>query len=149
MRDAQKWHRLFMNQAKLMAGMSKDPSTRVGCVLAKGGHQVGAGYNGFPRGIADNERLQSRDEKYALIIHAEMNAILDAGHRSHGSTLYLYGFSSAPCRNCVKHVIQAGIKHVVACGPELPGRWVEEVERSRETLLEAGIALTIIEEKSL
>jgi dCMP deaminase len=145
MRDARKWHRLFMAQARLMAGMSKDPSTRVGCVLAKNGHQVGAGYNGFPRGIADDHRLLDRDAKYKLIIHAEMNAILDAGHRAHDSTLYLYGFSGAPCGDCVKHVIQAGIKHVVACGPPMPERWVDEVAQSRETLLEAGIALTIME----
>jgi dCMP deaminase len=149
MRDAPKWRRLFMANAKLISTMSKDPSTKVGVVLAKDGHIVGMGYNGFPRGVADDYRLHDRAEKYELIVHAELNAILDAGKESKGSTLYLYGFSSAPCRSCVKHVIQAGIQHVVACGPELPERWVEETRRSEETLLEAGIALQIMKESEL
>jgi len=138
-----------MLSAKLASMQSKDPSTKVGAVLVRGRRVVGTGFNGFPCGIADDDRLNLRTEKYELIIHAEMNALLDAGKDARGCTLFLYGFRSAPCRNCTKHLIQAGIRAVVACGPELPVRWIEPVKRAEETLNEADILVTILDESKL
>jgi dCMP deaminase len=46
------------------------------------------GFNGFPRGIADTpERLNHRETKYALVAHAELNAILTAREPQHGYTI--------------------------------------------------------------
>jgi len=51
-----------------------------------------------------------RPIKYYLVIHAEMNAILFAKRDLENCTLYtLYG----PCENCLKHLMQSGIKRIV------------------------------------
>jgi len=56
------WDRKFMEMAVLVASWSKDPSTKVGCVIADSDHaQLSEGFNGFPRGIADDGRLQQRE----------------------------------------------------------------------------------------
>lgn len=138
-----RWDNHFMRLAREASLMSKDPSTKVGAVIVKDRRVVGTGFNGFPKGIADDARLDDRQKKYELIVHAEMNALLDAGREADGATLYLYGFRSAPCLNCCKHLIQSGVKCVVAWGPELPGRWVGEVEKAAEVLEEADVGLVL------
>jgi dCMP deaminase len=144
-----RFHSYFMREARNAASMSKDPSTQVGAVIVKDRHVVGSGWNGFPKGINDDRRLWNREEKLELIIHAEFNAILDAGHRGHNGTLYLYGFRSAPCGRCIAPLIQIGVREVYACGPELPERWVEATKRSLATLHEVGGQLIIIDEAEL
>lgn len=129
--------------------MSKDPSTQIGVVLVKDRRVVGTGYNGFPAGIADDKRLHDRDEKLALVVHAEMNAILNAGHESRGATLYMWGFTSAPCRNCTKHVIAAGITKVISSGIPTPERWQDDLRASEETLREAGVGLRFYDPREL
>ena len=75
-----KWDRRFMDMAQLISTWSKDPSSQIGAVAVNDQRRVLAtGYNGFPRGIADTEdRLNNKDEKYPRIIHAEMNALMNA-----------------------------------------------------------------------
>ena len=73
------WDRKFIEMAVLVSSWSKDPSTKVGCVIADSDHaQLSEGFNGFPRGIADDARLHEREVKYRLIVHAEANAIAAA-----------------------------------------------------------------------
>ena len=116
-----KWDFRFMGIARSVATWSKDPSTKIGAVIVNADrHIVATGYNGFPSGLGDDFRLEIRDMKYPRIIHAEMNAILQAGRDCIGSTLYMWGMEGAPCTNCTKHLIQAGIKRVVAAGPLHP-----------------------------
>jgi len=140
------WDRRFMARAQRIASWSKDPSTKVGVVLVKDRKVVATGYNGFPPGIAEDERLEDREKKYPLIVHAEMNAILQAGHDSRGATMYLYfpdgGF---PCQNCTKHTITAGIVRIVACNVKGNERWNEDCEKARATLEEAGVELRTIQ----
>lgn len=119
--------------------MSKDPSSKVGAVLVKDRRIVGTGFNGFPRGIKDDIRLWEREEKLPRIVHAEMNAIINAGREAEGSALFMYGFSGAPCANCTKHILQAGINQVYVCGPELPDRWRKDVDLSLDMMREADI----------
>ena len=134
----------YLARACLVSKRSKDPSTKVGCVIIKDDRQVGDGFNGFPRGIADDDRLNDRQEKYELIIHAEMNALLHTGRQDcEGATLYIWGFAGPPCRNCTKHIIQAGIRRVVCAGPGVPKRWQKPLAHAGETLKEAGVELCI------
>lgn len=119
--------------------MSKDPSSQIGAVIVKNNRVVGTGFNGFPPRIADDQRLHDRVEKYELIVHAEMNAILQAGRDNANATLYMYGFKSPPCRNCTKHVIAAGITRVVATGKAVPDRWADNLRAAALTLDEAGL----------
>jgi len=49
------WDRYFIEMAMLVAKKSKDPSTKVGCVLVGPENQViSTGFNGFPRGVREH-----------------------------------------------------------------------------------------------
>lgn len=139
-----RWHNHFFHLAHQASLMSKDPSTQVGAILVKDRRVVGTGFNGFPRGISDNHRLDDRESKYPRIIHAEMNALLDAGREAQGATLYLWGFGSLPCSNCTKHLIQAEIDGVLSYGPAAPTRWWDDLDISEEMMKEAHIPFAIV-----
>lgn len=122
-----KWDHRFMRLAREISTWSKDPSSKIGAVVVNDERRILAtGYNGFPRGIADtNERLNDREQKYPRIIHAEMNALMNAlysGVSVKGATIYVYGLPV--CSECTKSVIQAGISRVVITYPQLaPEKW--------------------------
>ena len=138
----EKWYKRFLTVADLVATWSKDPSTKVGAVIVKNRHIIATGYNGFPAGIADDERLTDRDKKYPLIIHAEMNAVLQAGCDAWGASLYLSGFNGSPCRNCAKHLIAAGIVQIVHWkGPVERKEWLEELNLAKKFFEEAGVEI--------
>ena len=70
------WDVRMLRLAKHISSWSKDPSTKVGCVITDVQNRImGIGYNGFPHGLAD-KNLDDREHKYARTVHAEMNAIL-------------------------------------------------------------------------
>ena len=60
-----KWDRRFLDLAAHIATWSKDPSTKVGCVVVGSDREIrSTGFNGFPRGISDDaDRLQDRSKK--------------------------------------------------------------------------------------
>lgn len=124
-----KWDIRFLQMATFVASWSKDPSTQVGCVLTNDKHQIiSLGYNGFPRGAEDNERLNVREQKYKMVIHAEENAILNATGVVEGSTAYL---THPPCLHCTGMLRQVGVKRVVFEEPDarFATRWnLEEVK---------------------
>lgn len=127
----EKWDVRFMDIAKQVSTWSKDPSTKVGALLVRDRRILATGYNGFPRGIADDERLNDRETKYRLIVHAEMNVLmnaLEAGISTKGADLYVYGLPCCP--ECTKNILQTGIKNVILHDPYLCGRpdWIETWE---------------------
>ena len=106
---SEKWDNRFLELAKHISGWSKDPSTKVGCVVVGEDREIrSTGFNGFPRGINDDAaRLTDRDKKYPLICHAEENAIMHAariGISLKGSTAYV---TWPPCSRCARSLIQA------------------------------------------
>jgi dCMP deaminase len=130
--------------AKHIAAWSKDPSTQVGAILVDDRNEVvGHGYNGFPRGVEDTEeRLNDRPTKYRMIVHAEVNAILSAGHRARGASLYVWPSFGVPniCHDCAKFAIQAGVAEVVGAEPfDANDRWAESIACARQMLVEAGV----------
>jgi dCMP deaminase len=142
MRD--KWHYKFLDMAKLVAGWSKDPSTKVGAVIADDFNRIiSVGYNGFPRDISDDNRLSDRDTKYKMIVHGEMNAILFANKSLAFCTLYTYPFM--PCPRCAAMIIQTGIETVVSYN-NMPDRWADEFELSKSLFKEACIELILYDE---
>lgn len=150
--DQNKWDRRWLGLARHYAGWSNDPSTQVGCVIARGKDQLSQGYNGFPTGIADtDERLADRDTKLALTIHAEQNSLLRIGaRRAKGASLYVWPFP--PCHACAAAIVQAGIKRVVIpleIEPELMERWRESLAISRALFAECQISLIGIPETPL
>lgn len=137
-----KWDYRFIRLAKEVAGWSKDPSTQIGVILVDDSRRVVAtGYNGFPPGIEDDSRLLDREKKYRMVVHAELNALLQAGQDAKDSTLFLWAFAGPPCHDCVKHVIAAGVKTVIGAGPKPPERWTDSLTLAEEMLREAGVKL--------
>jgi dCMP deaminase len=133
------WDHRFLDLANFISSWSKDPSTKVGAVIAdKNNRIVSVGYNGFPQGIIDNDRLKDRDTKYKIIVHGEINAILFANKSVEGCTLYTVPFE--PCPRCAGLIIQSGIKRIVA-PKNINMRWEEDFKISRELFAEANITV--------
>jgi len=149
---SERWDQHFLDLALANALMSKDPSTKVGAVIVGPDREIrSAGFNGLPRGVADTpERLNDRDTKLKLIVHAEMNAILNAariGVSVKGCTLYLAATDSSglvwggpPCTRCTVETIQSGITSIVSHPfKNVPSRWVDDIKIARSLLEEVGI----------
>lgn len=135
------WDARFLEMAVVVSKWSKDPSTKVGAVIAKGKFVVSLGFNGHPAGVVDSaERLEVREVKYRTIIHAEINAILSAGKPLEGCTLYVWPFM--PCSQCASIIIQSGIRRVVTV-PSDSERWAESFRYTEELFREAGVELVM------
>ena len=136
------WDTYFMGVALLSAKRSKDPRTQVGALIANDEHKIlSIGYNGFPRGISDDDFSWEKEgdylnTKYPYVVHAEVNAILNSNVSLKGSTLYVTLF---PCNECAKVILQSGIKEVVYLSDEkaldLP------TQASKKMFVAAGIKL--------
>jgi dCMP deaminase len=133
------WDKKFLGLATTIATWSKDPSTKVGCVIASGDHNVRAvGYNGFPRGVADDARLCDRPAKLRLIVHAEANAVAAAARAGMpllDCTVYV---TAPPCSQCAALLCQAGITRIVWSG-ELREGWAESVAAAARLCVEADV----------
>ena len=144
-----KWYLRYLGLAKEVATWSKDPNTQVGAVVVGSKGQIlSQGYNGFPRGISDsNKRLNDRDIKLSLIVHAEMNAIYNAtysGVSLDGSTIFIHGLPA--CSECAKGIIQVGIKRVVVSKECIESRphWNDSWNKSKAMFAEAGVAIFVV-----
>ena len=133
--------RKFLRSAKAWADIwSKDPSTKVGAVaVGLQRNLVAFGYNGLPPGLADTpERLNNRDQKLALTLHAESNALANATFPVH--TLYI---THPPCQDCALRILQARtVQRVVYAypGAEFLSRWGDATRAAVELLIEGGVA---------
>lgn len=109
------WDEYFMGIALLAARRSKDPNTQVGaCIVSPDNIILSTGYNGLPCSCSDDvfpwER-EGAETKYPYVVHAELNAILNAGGRVlRGARLYVALF---PCNECAKAIIQSGIREII------------------------------------
>ncbi len=111
MDKGQNWHVTWMNMALEMANKSKDPNTKVGAILvSQENDQVFTGYNGFARGVKENDERWQRPTKYELVLHAEENAISKKTCSVDCWTMYT---TLAPCDHCASLIIQAGIRKVI------------------------------------
>ncbi len=138
------WDEYFMGVALLASQRSKDPNTQVGaCIVDQDKRILSTGYNGFPHGCSDDDFPWNRDEtmgetKYQFVVHAELNAILNAsGKNLFGSTVYVALF---PCNECAKAIIQSGIKEVVYLSDKYHD--TPSTIASRRMLTAAGVKLT-------
>ena len=136
------WDEYFMGVAMLAARRSKDPSTQVGaCIVSPENIIISTGYNGMPKGCSDDEFPWGREgaeTKYPFVVHAELNAILNANGRDlRGSRVYVALF---PCNECAKAIIQSGVKEVVYLSDKYantPG-----TQASKRMLAAAGVKCT-------
>jgi dCMP deaminase len=136
--------RRFMALAHFMSGWSKDPRTQVGAVIvAPDPRKVSLGYNGFPPGIADDDRLLDRDLKNMMVQHAERNAMDNAQFDTTGATIYT---TRAPCHACAGSLISKGIRRVVTPPWPTDPLWQKSSDLARSLLMEAGVEVTTVEE---
>ena len=117
------WDEYFMGIAMLAARRSKDPNTQVGaCIVSDDNIIISTGYNGMPKGCSDDifpwER-EGAETKYPYVVHAELNAILNANGRDlRGSRIFVALF---PCNECAKAIIQSGVAEVVYLSDKYDG----------------------------
>ena len=136
------WDEYFMGVAMLAARRSKDPSTQVGaCIVSPDNIIISTGYNGMPKGCSDDEfpwDREGEETKYPYVVHAELNAILNANGRDlRGSRIYVALF---PCNECAKAIIQSGVKEVVYLSDKYLG--TKENIASKRMLDAAGVKYT-------
>ncbi len=153
------WDQHFVDMCLFVGNKSKDPSTKVGSVIVGPDNEIrGTGYNGFPRGIKDYDyRLNDRELKIKLVVHAEMNAILAAarvGIPVKGCTMYVLAkdvktgktWGGSPCTRCTVEMIQAGITEVRVPVPKsIPERWKDDLDLAQSILIEAGVRYVELE----
>ena len=126
----------------LSARRSKDPNTQVGaCIVSQDNIIISTGYNGMPKGCSDDEFPWGREgaeTKYPYVVHAELNAILNASGRDlRGSRLFVALF---PCNECAKAIIQSGVKEVLY----LSDKYADSMSTlaSKRMLESAGVKFT-------
>ena len=128
------WDEYFMLQAVTAGLRSKDPSTKVGCVIVDpDNHQIGMGYNGFVAGIDESKLPWGNDttaplehQKYGYVIHAESNAILHATRDLKGARVYVSLF---PCNECAKLIAAKRVREVVYLSDKHNGREYHQVAK--------------------
>lgn len=139
------WDEYFMGVAVLASHRSKDPNTQVGaCIVDRDKIILSTGYNGFPYGCSDDVYPWEREgsnTKYNYVVHAELNAILNArGRDLRGATLYVDLF---PCNECAKAIIQSGISELVYLYNKYPDS--NATLASERMLKSAGIKIRRLE----
>ena len=149
------WKIFFMQQAQIMSTRSKDPSTKVGCIIvSQDGYVISEGYNGFPRGIADTEeRLNDRTQKYPRIVHGEANAVINAcrnGTKIEDGVVFV---TQPPCPDCAKMLVQSGISQIYYIDLDKSKKnvagWRDMLTFSFDMFKEAGIPCQAIPKKYL
>jgi len=124
------WDETFSQIARVWAERATCSRRKVGAVVVQGSRVIGQGYNGVasgkthcedggcPRGGMGPEVPPGADYNQfpCYAIHAEHNAILDAGLRScAGATLYV---TAEPCRQCTNLIEHAKIGRIVVVNAE-------------------------------
>lgn len=143
------WQQYLLNVAYAVALKSKDPSTKVGAVIADlDTHRILAtGFNGFPSGVGETADRWERPLKYKFVVHAEANAILTAarfGSSVAGADLYV---TLPPCADCAKLIAAAGLRRVYYAGSLTPdGSWRDDAPIAETIFKEAGIRLINLKE---
>lgn len=138
MHNKLKWDKRYIDMAKLVASWSKDPSTQCGAVIVNADNEIiSVGFNGFPKSVADtDQRLNNRELKYAITLHAERNAILFAKQSLKDCTLYTFPMQC--CSECAAMAIQSGIKRHISLSYQ-PERWQKSFELANEMFNEAQV----------
>ena len=143
------WNEYFMGVAILASKRSKDPNTQVGaCIVDENNIILSTGYNGFPYGCSDDEfpwERSGEDTKYKYVVHAELNAILNArGKNLNNARIYVDLF---PCNECAKAIIQSGINEIIYMNDKYSD--TDSVKVSKKMFDMSGVKYTQYESRGL
>lgn len=104
--------RRYLRMAEIWGESSYCKRLQVGALIVKDKMIISDGYNGTPSGF-ENCCEDEDNKTFPYVLHAEANAITKvaaSNNNSSGATIYV---THAPCLECSKLIIQAGIKRVV------------------------------------
>ena len=117
------WDEYWMNIVNDVAERSTCLRRQIGALVVKNNVIISTGYNGAPRGFPHCLDVGCRRDKLNIAsgerheecvgVHAEQNALLQAGRDAEGATLYVNAY---PCKICAKQIINAGIRRVIMTG---------------------------------
>ena len=117
------WDEYWMNIVADVAERSTCLRRQIGALVVKNNVIISTGYNGAPRGFPhcldagcrrDKLNIASGERHEECVgVHAEQNALLQAGRDAEGATLYVNAY---PCKICAKQIINAGIRRVIMTG---------------------------------
>jgi len=132
-----KWDQRFMRLALEARSWVKGPDLGVGaCVVSPDRRSFSLGYSGLPQGVKDTtQRITSHEFKDHNLVHAELNAILNAGRNLTNWSMYS---TTCPCSQCAAAIIQAGILRLVSPPPVSGSRWHRSQLEGADMLREAG-----------
>ena len=102
----------YLKMARIWAENSYCKRRQVGALIVKDKMIISDGYNGTPSGF-ENVCEDENNVTKPYVLHAEANAITKiarSSNNSDGATLYV---TAAPCIECAKLIIQAGISRVI------------------------------------
>ena len=139
--DAEKqkqFDRSYLNMAQEWAKNSYCRRRQVGALIVKDRMIISDGYNGTPAGF-ENICEDDTGRTKAYVLHAEANAITKvakSGNSSAGATMYV---TTAPCLECAKLIIQAGIIRLVF-------RDLYSVSDGVDLLRRAGVEITYLKD---
>ncbi|MDO5036320.1 MAG: dCMP deaminase family protein [Porphyromonas sp.] len=122
----------YLRMAEIWGESSYCNRLKVGALIVKDKMIISDGYNGTPSGFK-NVCEDENNHTYPYVLHAEANAITKvaaSNNNSQGATIYV---THAPCLECSKLIIQAGIKRVVY---SIPYRLTEGIDLLREAGIE-------------
>lgn len=134
------WDHRFMGLARDARSWVKGPDLGVGaCLVSPDRRGFSLGYSGLPRGMRDTEtRITMPDFKDHHMVHAELNAILNAPGQVRGWTMYS---TTCPCAHCAGAMIQAGVSRLVSPRPDRNSRWTRSQLEGAEALRECGVSV--------
>ena len=119
--DVISWNDYFLSVAFLSSRRSKDPNTQVGvCIVNEENKIISTGYNGTIKHFSDDDVLWNNDSKligknkYSYLVDAEINAIINAKRIENLTSAAIY-ITHYPCNNCLKAILQCGIKKIYFC----------------------------------
>ena len=112
MTKQEKYDNLYLDIAHRFAQMSFAERLKVGAVIVKDDNIISFGWNGTPKGFKNSCESET-GKTLPQVIHAEANALVKLAkstESAQGATLYI---THSPCMECVKLIIQSGIKRIV------------------------------------
>jgi len=137
------FERYLLRLARASALRSGCVDRKVGAVVVDARNVVvGTGYNGLARGLPncdDDDPCPGRRRSRCAAVHAEVNALISAGHRAIGGTI---ATTCSPCIHCAGAIVNAGVVRVIV--GELWKRHTEDLGTGwspRDILHAAGIEL--------
>jgi len=146
------WDEYFLKMSHLVAERSTCLRHHVGSLVVRNKRILTTGYNGAASGVKDclalgclrNEKNIPSGERHEICraIHAEQNAIIQAGLHGidiSGSTIYC---THSPCILCAKMIVNARIKNFITC--------TEYKDKAFKSLFkEAGLKYKLIRQPKL